>query len=205
LSIKRSALRRIDITANDVVSSLNTKRALEDRLLLRNPKAFRASGLTPFGLTTLGRQLGDTGDSPLDGSVLNGFFTRPNPTIRTFTSNLQRSPSLSDIPPAKISERTFSHAFGGLREKSSASPSGLYKAHYMSLVSKRNDCYPNSIRMIHVQLMEMPMTHGFAPERHQVRSDCPIFKKPGNFKTETLHFVHGVEATKNQTLKIGVA
>jgi hypothetical protein len=49
------------------------------------------------------------------------------------------------------------------------------------------------------------MTHGLAPERHQVRYDWPIFKKPGNFKTETLRLVHGVEATYNQTLKIGVA
>jgi hypothetical protein len=50
--------------------------------------------------------------------------------------------------------------------------------------------------MIHAQLMEMPMNHGFAPELHQVRFDCPIFKKPGNFKTETLSsLVHGVEAT----------
>jgi hypothetical protein len=53
--------------------------------------------------------------------------------------------------------------------------------------------------------MEMPMTHGFSPQRHQVRFDCPIFKKPGNFKSETLRIVHGVEATENQTLKIRVA
>jgi hypothetical protein len=49
------------------------------------------------------------------------------------------------------------------------------------------------------------MTHGFTPERHQVRFDCPIFKKPGNFKTETLRLVHGVEATENQIRNIGVA
>jgi hypothetical protein len=53
--------------------------------------------------------------------------------------------------------------------------------------------------------MEIPMTQGFTPERHQVRFDCPIFKKPGNFKTETLRLVHGVEATEKQTIKIGVA
>jgi hypothetical protein len=59
--------------------------------------------------------------------------------------------------------------------------------------------------MIHAQLMEMPMTHGFAPERHQLSFDCPILNKPGNFKTETLRLVHGVKATDNQTLKIVVA
>jgi hypothetical protein len=97
------------------------------------------------------------------------------------------------------------NAFGGLREKSSAFPSGLYNTQSMCLVSKLHGSSPNPIRMIHAQLMEMPMTHGFAPERHHVRLDCPIFKKPGNFKTETIRLVHGVEATENQTLNIGVA
>jgi hypothetical protein len=164
-----------------------------------------ASGSNPFGYTTLGRQLGDTGDSPLSESILNASFTHADPSIRDFTSNLRRSPSLPDIPPAKISERTFSHAFGGLRKKSSAPPSGLYNARYMCLVSKRDDSSPNPIRMIHAQLVEMPMTHGFALGRHQGRFDCPIFKKPGNFKTETIRLLHGVEATENQTIKIGVA
>jgi hypothetical protein len=49
------------------------------------------------------------------------------------------------------------------------------------------------------------MTHGFAPHRHQVRYNCPIFKKPENFKSETFRLVHGIEATENQMLKIGVS
>jgi hypothetical protein len=39
-SIKRSAITRIDMTTNDVVSSLTTKGEIEDHLLLRNPKAY---------------------------------------------------------------------------------------------------------------------------------------------------------------------
>jgi hypothetical protein len=38
-----------------------------------------------------------------------------------------------------------------------------------------------------------------------VRCGCPIFKKPGNFKSESLRVVNGVDATDNHTLKIGVA
>jgi hypothetical protein len=48
----------------------------------------------------------------------------------------------------------------------------------MCLVSRRTDDTPNPLLMIRAQLMEMPMTHRFALERHQVRYDCPIFKKP---------------------------
>jgi hypothetical protein len=162
------------------------------------------SGTTPFGHTPLGRQLGDTGYSTLAESILDGSFTHTNPAISAFTSNLLRCQYLPYIPPVKISERIYSNAFGGLREKSSAPPSGLYNAHYMCMVAKLHDRSPNPIRMIHARFMEMLMTHGFASERHQVRFDCPIFKKPGNFKTETLCLVHGVEATENQTLKIDV-
>jgi hypothetical protein len=42
-------------------------------------------------------------------------------------------------------------------------PYGLYNSHYMCLVSKRADCSPNPIRIVHSKLMEMPMTRGFAP------------------------------------------
>jgi hypothetical protein len=63
-SIKCSALTRVDITPNEVISSLTTKGELEDHLLQRNPIAYWASCSTPFGHTTLERQLGDAGNSP---------------------------------------------------------------------------------------------------------------------------------------------
>jgi hypothetical protein len=53
--------------------------------------------------------------------------------------------------------------------------------------------------------MAMPMMHGFTPERHLTSHECAIHKKPGNHKSETMQIVHLVEATVNQTLKIGVA
>jgi hypothetical protein len=59
-SIMHSALTRIDVKTNGVVSSTTTKLELEDHLLLCNPKAYWASGTIPFGHTSLGRQLGDT-------------------------------------------------------------------------------------------------------------------------------------------------
>jgi hypothetical protein len=204
-SIKCSALTRIDVTTNGVVSSLTTKLELEDHLLLRNPKTYWAYGFTHFVHTSLGRQLGDTRDYPLAEYILDGSFTRTDSAIRAFTCNLRRRTSLLNVLPANISERTYSHAFGGLREKSSASPSSLYNDHYMNLISKLHDSSPNPIRMIHARLIEITVTHGFAPERHQVRFDCPILNIPGNFKTENLRLVYGVKATKNQTLEIGVA
>jgi hypothetical protein len=107
-------------------------------------------------------------------SVLDGSFSHPNRSVSALTAHLQRRPLLPDIPPVKISELTYSRVFGGLREKSSASPSRIYNARYMCLVSKHADCSPNPIRIIHSKLMEMPVTHGFAPQRHQNALTAPF-------------------------------
>jgi hypothetical protein len=54
-------------------------------------------------------------------------------------------------------------------------------------------------------MMALPMRYGFTPKRNLTRHECAIHKKPGNHNSETMIIMHIVEATKNQTLKIGVA
>jgi hypothetical protein len=58
-------------------------------------------------------------------------------------------------------------------------PSGLYNAHFMCLVSKQMDFTHNRIQMVHAQLLEMPLNRGVAPKQHLVRFDCPVFNKQG--------------------------
>jgi hypothetical protein len=154
-----------------------------------------ASGTTPFGHTALGRSLGPTGDSPLADSILDGSLSHPNHALIGFTQKLCRRSHFQDIPAARITKKPFSRAFGGLREKSASSPSGLYNAHYMCLASKKDDLSSNSIRKVQAYLMELPITHGFVPDQHLVRYACPIYKKPGDFRSEKLRLVHGVDAT----------
>jgi hypothetical protein len=72
----------------------------------------------------------------------------------------------------------------------------------MCLASKKQNLLSNPIHKVQSDLMELPITHGFAPGRHLVRYDCPIYKKPGDFRSEKLHLLHGVEATENKALKI---
>jgi hypothetical protein len=75
----------------------------------------------------------------------------------------------------------------------------------MCLTSKKSNSSSNPIREMQAHLVELPITHGFAPDRHLVHYDCPIYKKPGDFRSEKLRLVHGVEVTENQALKISVA
>jgi hypothetical protein len=54
-------------------------------------------------------------------------------------------------------------------------------------------------------LMELPITHGFAPDRHLVHYDCPIYKNTGDFCPEKLCLVDRVEATENHVNTSGKA
>jgi hypothetical protein len=137
--------------------------------------------------------------------ILNGSFSHPNRAVNAFTQQLRRHIHCPDIPAAKITETQFSRAFGGLRDKAASSPSGLYNAHYMCLASKKNDTTSNPIFKVQAHLMELPITHGFTPNQHLVRYDCPIYKTPGDFRSEKIRLVHGVEAMENQALNISVA
>jgi hypothetical protein len=75
----------------------------------------------------------------------------------------------------------------------------------MCLASKMNDNKSNPTRKIKSQLMELPITHGFAPERHLTRYDLAIYKKAGDYRSEKLCLVHGVEDRENKTLNSSVA
>jgi hypothetical protein len=138
----------------------------------------------------LGRSLGPTGDLPLADLILNGSFSHPNRAVNAFTQQLRRLSHCPDILATRITEKQFSRAFGGLREKYASSPSGLYNAHYMCLASKKNDTTSNPIRKMQAHLMELPITPGFAPDRHLVRYNCPIYKKPGDCRSEKIRRRH---------------
>jgi hypothetical protein len=75
----------------------------------------------------------------------------------------------------------------------------------MCLASKSNDNKSSPTRKIHSQLMEIPIKHGFSPERHLTRYNLAIYKNPGHYISEKLRLVHGVKATENQKLKISIA
>jgi hypothetical protein len=169
--IRHNALTLVDVLIYGPLTPLTIKADIEDHLLARNPLAYLASGTTPFGHMVLGRSLGPTGDSPLADLILNGSSSHPNRAVNAFTQQLCHRSHCPDIPAARITEKQFSRAFGGLRDKSASSPSGLYNAHYMGLASKKKDTTSNHIRKMQAHVMELPLTHGFAPDQHLVRYD----------------------------------
>jgi hypothetical protein len=74
-SIIISSMSRIYITKQyGSIVSETTKEGIELHLFGRNPKLYRVAGLSPFGATELGRQLGPFGYSPLETQIQEVTF-----------------------------------------------------------------------------------------------------------------------------------
>jgi hypothetical protein len=70
-SIIRLYMSIIDIKQQHCsIVAETTKEGIEQHLLERNPKLYRATGLSPFGDTELGRQLGPFGTPPLATQII---------------------------------------------------------------------------------------------------------------------------------------
>jgi hypothetical protein len=135
-SVIGSFMSRIDITQQDgSIIAVITKEG-EQHLLERSPKLYRAAGLSPFGGTELGRQLGPFvpfGSSPLATRILEGNFRHEDKAISAIAAQFQRRTGIPPMPPPTVTEQDFSKAFGGIRETSASSPSGLYNSLYKFL------------------------------------------------------------------------
>jgi hypothetical protein len=72
-------MSRIDIAQEDgSMVAETTKEGIERHLLHRNPKLYRSEGVSPFGDTELGKQLGPFVSSKLAIKILGGTFHIPS-------------------------------------------------------------------------------------------------------------------------------
>jgi hypothetical protein len=127
-----------DITQQDGSTLAETKtEGIERHLLQRNPKLYQAAGISLSGYTELGRQLGPFGLSPLETEILEGIFRHESHAISAIMAQLQRRTDIAPMPQPTVMERDFSNAFGGLREASSSSPSGLYIMPYTNALHEK--------------------------------------------------------------------
>jgi 5'-3' exonuclease len=122
-SIIRYTMARIDVTLEDgTIVAKTTKIGIEENLLERNPKVYRAAGLTPFGDTDLGRRLGPYGFSPLETAILEGSYEHYNFAITEIVKQLKIRYYIPMQPKPIITERDYSNSFGGIREVPASSP-----------------------------------------------------------------------------------
>jgi hypothetical protein len=81
-SIIRSPMVMIDVMLEyGTIVSKTTNQGIEEHLLEKNPKVYRAVGLTPFGDSDLGRRFGPYGSPPLATAILEGSYEHDNCAI----------------------------------------------------------------------------------------------------------------------------
>jgi hypothetical protein len=101
--IIRSSTSRIDITQQDgSIIAVTTKEGVEQHLLERNPKLYRAAGLSPVGDTDLECQLGPFISSPLATHILGGTFRQEEKASSAIAAQLQRRTDIPPMPPPTV-------------------------------------------------------------------------------------------------------
>jgi hypothetical protein len=72
-STKKSGIMRVEVELRrDVWKQLTGKEEIDENLIARNVEQFSHAVATPFGYTSLGQELGHTGDSRMADDIYNG-------------------------------------------------------------------------------------------------------------------------------------
>jgi hypothetical protein len=79
---------------------IDIKEQVEELLINHNIEQFLHAGDTPFGYTTLGEELGHTGDTPMADYIYNGTLEHRSLTdhaIKAIVKQLRKHPLLSKM------------------------------------------------------------------------------------------------------------
>jgi hypothetical protein len=93
---------------------------VEEHVIERNVGQFSHAGKTPFGYTTLGKDLGHTGDSPMADDIYDGVLEHEalnEPTIQAIVDQLKKHPLLQKIIKPVVTAEAFKSAFKCVPEK----------------------------------------------------------------------------------------
>jgi hypothetical protein len=72
-SIKKTILTRLEVQdATGIWNQIEGKESIEEHIAQRNMEHFSHAGKTPFGYTTLGEEMGHTGDTQVAEDILDG-------------------------------------------------------------------------------------------------------------------------------------
>jgi hypothetical protein len=83
---------------------------LEDHLIQRNVEQFLLSGETPFGYSTLGKELGHTGDSEMADAIHEGTLEHEalsDAAINSVVKQLRKHPALDKVLKPVVTEEDF--------------------------------------------------------------------------------------------------
>jgi hypothetical protein len=99
-TLQKSKLTAVEVSgaADGSWSRIDTKEQVEELLIDRNVEQFSHAGNTPFGYTSLGDELGRTGDTLMADAIYNGTLEHRSLTdhaIQAITKQLRKHPLLT--------------------------------------------------------------------------------------------------------------
>jgi hypothetical protein len=175
--------------------------AIDEELTRYNREWFRQAKDTPFGHGELFDLVGydgltETATAIVDGDCIEYLGIPMQRELQVFLEECRRPDSVEAISTAISPEQFVSTVKASWKESTSTSPSGRHLGHYRTAI------LDPAVTSLHTQLLNLPIAHGFAPERW-THSVTPLIEKDTGLPYLTrLRVIHLFEADYNLFLKI---
>jgi hypothetical protein len=153
--------------------------------------------------TTLGNELGHTGDTPMADDIYTGTLEHRSLTysdIKAIVTQLRKHPLLMKLINPVVTTEDFISCFGCVAEKKSSSPSGRHVGHYLACIDLKDELVV-LLAVVHVAMMSISLEESFCPERWGQAIDIMLEKIPGVPRINKLIIVQLLEADLNQVLR----
>ena len=173
---------------------------MEKTLNEYNRSWFRQAADTPFGHGDLYNLVGFDGlteeaDAILNGDCIDYMGIPMSNELKVFLEECKRPNKLEEISTI-ISDEDFQNTVKKWKESTSTSPSGRHLGHYRAAI------LDDDITQLHVDMLNIPIQLGFAPERWTHSVTPMIEKDDGKPYLTRLRIIHLFEADYNLFLKI---
>jgi hypothetical protein len=121
-TLQKSKLTAVEVPGADdgSWSRIDTKEQVEALLIDRNVEQFSHAGNTPFRYTTMGDELGHTGDTLMAGDIYNGTLEHRSLTdhaIKAIVKQLRKHPLLTKMISQVVMTEDLISCFGCVAEK----------------------------------------------------------------------------------------
>ena len=175
-SITRSALIKMAQSDKHSVeyTTLLDADAIEEELINCNREWFQQAAETPFGHGELFDMVGysgltDEADAIVEGDCIEYLGIPMSRESQVFLEECRRPLPVKPIDTV-ISVADYIKTVKEWKETTSTSPSGRHLGHYRTAI------LDSDIVKLHTQLLNLPIAHGFAPERW-THSVTPLLEK----------------------------
>ncbi len=193
------AMAQFDKTSVEYATILDCLE-IEAELNRYNRDWFRQAKDTPFGSGTLYDLVGydgltETATAIVDGECIEYLGFPMQRELQVFLEKCKRPSTVKNISTT-ITLDQFKRYVKGWKESTSTSPSGRHLGHYRSAIMD------DDVASLHTQLLNLPINHGFAPDRWTSSVTPLIEKDAGRPFLTRLRVIHLFEADYNLFLKV---